>query len=144
MVLQPEQLFNFMEAAWRNGVLDELLPLVGQSLEKLKAKTGLTMDDLLNMLDGAQPASIEKFNKVLNLTPPLMKLASNDLLMGMLAKALRLQPVRSLTVWGMEKYFGYYVAKTDGTLVPLTAKLRGLAKKADDNGLVTAGRTAGS
>ncbi len=127
MELQPEQLFNFMEVAWRKGVLDELMPLVGQSLEKLKAKTGLTMDDLLNLLDGAQPASIEKFNKVIGLVSPLIRLAGNDFLMGALAKLLRLQPVQRLMVWGVEKYFGYYVAKTTGTLVPLGQKIKGLA-----------------
>ncbi len=144
MELQPEQLFNFMEVAWRQGVLDELMPLVGQSLDKLKADSGLTMDDLLNKLDGAKPASIEKFNKVLSWSPPLLRLVSNDILMSFLAKMLRMQPVRGLTVWSVEKYLAHALAKADGTLPTLSERLKGLAGKAGNKEALASSRAAGA
>ncbi|OFW59380.1 MAG: hypothetical protein A2W01_08910 [Candidatus Solincola sediminis] len=140
MELQPEQLFDFMEVAWRHGVIDELMPLVGKSLKRLKANSGLTMDDLLNKLDGAKAPTIEKFNKVLGWSPPLLRIASNDILMSFLAKMLRVQAVRSLAVWGIEKYLARALAKTEGTPPKLAGKLKGLRAKGGDKEALTSSR----
>ena len=144
MELKPEQLFTFMEVAYRQGVIDKVMPLVGQSLEKLKANSGLTMDDLLNKLDGAAPESIEKLNKVLNWSPPLLRLAGNDILMSLLSKMLSIQMVQHMTVWVMEKYFAHVLAKSDGTLPTLSEKLKGLSTKIAGKEPVASSRAVGS
>ncbi len=144
MELKPDQLFTFMEVAYRHGVIDELMPLVGRSVDRLKEHSGLTMDDLLNKLDGAQPASIEKFNKVMSWSPPLLRLASSDFLMSTLAKLLAIRAVQRITVWSVEKYLAHALAKADGTLPPLSVRLKGLGAKTGSKELVASSRAAGS
>ena len=126
MEMKPEQLFAFLESAYRNEVVDKLLPLVGLSLDVLKAKTGMGMDELLDKLDGAQPESIEKFDKFLGLATPLIVIARHDLLMKVLARLLEIGLVQKITVWGVQWYLGRALAKSMGTLPPLSERLKGM------------------
>jgi hypothetical protein len=124
--MKPEQLFAFLESAYRNQVLDKLLPCVGLCLDGLKARSGMTMDQLLDKLDGAQPDSLEKFDRFLGLMSPLMVVAKSDLLMKLLGRLLNFRAVQKLTALMLEWYFARTLAKSEGTLPPLAVRLKAL------------------
>ena len=125
MELKPEQLFKFLEVAYRHGVLDELMPLVGESLDRVQSAAGQNMDDLLNKLDGAGSESIVRVDRLLALSPPLLLLASNDLVMSLLSRMLSLAPVRRMVVWGVANFLAWAVARADGSKLAFSWKSNG-------------------
>ena len=129
MELKPEQLFKFMEVAYRHGVLDKLMPLVGESLDRAQKNTGQNMDDLLNKLDGAGSESIERVDRLLGLSPPLLFLASNDLVMSMLSRVLGIALVRRMVVWGVSNFLAWAIARADGSQPALSWKSNGKRAK---------------
>ena len=125
MEIKQEQSFAFMEASYRYGVIDKILPLLGQSIDGLQEATGLSMEGILDKLDGAKEETIEKMDRYLGYTTPLLSIATKDWAMKLLSRLLDFQVVRHFTMWFMQKYFERVIAKSEGTLKPLSQRMKG-------------------
>jgi hypothetical protein len=124
LALDPALVFQATEAAYRHGVLDQSLPVLSDALEKLIDETGLTLEDLLNKLDGAQQKTVDRVDKVLSHSGPLLKLAKQDWLMKLTARMLNLAIVRKSMAFAMRKSLALVIARSEGTHESLIKKLK--------------------
>ncbi|MDY6797049.1 MAG: hypothetical protein SWK76_17475 [Actinomycetota bacterium] len=125
MTLEAAQVFAVMETSYRKGVIDKFIPLFGEALEGLMEETGMNMEDLLNKLDEAKPETVEKLNRLLGSSGPLLRLANNDRLMGLVSRILDLELVRRVSIRGLIWFLKRSLAKSEGEFPPLTERLRG-------------------
>lgn len=129
LALDPALVFEATEAAYRHGVLDQSLPVLSEALEKLIAANDLNMEDLLTKLDGAQQSTVDKVEFALSHAGPLLKLAKQDWLMKMTAKMFKIAFVRKATAFIMQKGLEMVIARSDGTNVPLSQKIKRLLRR---------------
>ena len=64
MSLDEAALFELVVRAYRSGVLDKLVVLLGKTIEEALEEGNLTTWELLNMVDEADDASFAKANGV--------------------------------------------------------------------------------
>jgi|GEM_PF-720568 len=128
MVLQPGQLFNLAEVAYRKGVIDKFMPLQGEVLKKLKEKTGFGMPELSNLMNDANEEIVEKIDWMLKYSGPFLRLAANETLMGVASRLLDLQIVRRIIVYANTKSLELIIAWMQGTLPSLRERLGGITK----------------
>lgn len=88
MPLQPGQVFGVMAAAYRHGVLDKSMPLLGELLDGVLAETGLDMGDLVNSLDEAGEETVSRLDALFRRSGPLLRVAKSDRLMTLASRAL--------------------------------------------------------
>jgi hypothetical protein len=79
VALDTELAFKFMQINYKYGLLDEMGAIVGEALEAMLLETGMDMEDVLNMIDGASESTVEKVNTLLEKWgTPFLRLATND------------------------------------------------------------------
>lgn len=88
MSLEPGQVFGVMAAAYRHGVLDKSMPLLGELLDGVLADTGLDMGDLVNSLDEAGEETVSRLDALFRRSGPLLRVARSDRLMAFASRAL--------------------------------------------------------
>ncbi len=142
MELKPDDMFALVEVAYRKGVVDKLTPLAGEALDRLMQRTGYNMENLMNALNDARDESVLKLDKALALSSPLLRLAANDHLMGLVARLMDLQVVKTTAIRGMDWYFGRTLAKSEGTLPPLGEQLKAIPVKLMSSLPLLAGKRA--
>jgi len=81
MSVEKGRFFQVMSVAYRQGVLDKFLPLFGRALETVRAETGASIGDLVNLMDEAQEETIRKADALVGRSGPLLRLASSDVVM---------------------------------------------------------------
>ena len=124
MALDPALVFEATEAAYRHGVLDQSLPVLSEALEKLIEQNGITMEDLLTKLDGAQQKTVDRVEKAMSHAGPLLKLAKQDWLMKITAKMLDLALVRRAMAFAMQKGLELVIARGDPAHLSLVQRIR--------------------
>jgi hypothetical protein len=102
MSLDPAHVFDAMQCAYRNGVLDKFTIIQGEALEAVIKQSGLNMGDLLNRLDEAEEKTVMRIDRLLDRLGPLLKYASNDRLMKLLSRLLDIGLVRKMVIAGMK------------------------------------------
>jgi hypothetical protein len=128
MALEPGQLFNLMEVAYRKGVIDKFMPLQGEALKRLKEKTGFGMPEISNLMNDAKEETVKRIDFVLKHAGPLLCLAANEALMGLASRMLDLEVIKRIIVWTNFKLLEWMIAKIQGTLPPLRERLRSIPK----------------
>ena len=96
-----------MRSAYAHGVIDKSLPLVGQSMETVIERTGLSMEDLLNNMDAAEEKTVRRVDRLLGHAGPVLKLLSSDIVMRITSRLLDIRLVQRAAVFvisrGMQK-----------------------------------------
>ena len=96
MPIDPGEVYDVMECAYRHGVLDKFMTIQGEALEAVMEETDLNMGDLLNRMDEAEEASVQKVDKLLDMLGPFIKYANNDKLMKFVSRLLDITFVKSM------------------------------------------------
>ncbi len=92
-----------MRSAYANGVIDKSLPLVGRSMEKVIAETGLSMEDLLNNMDSTQEKTVRRIDRLLGHAGPIFKVLGSSFLMRMTSRLLDIALVQKVAVFIISK-----------------------------------------
>ena len=92
-----------MSAAYRTGLLDKALPLVGEAISGCQEDTGLDFGDLMNKLDEAKSRTIIKLDRLLKKSGPILRLASNERLLALLSRIMDFGAVRKATSPALRK-----------------------------------------
>jgi hypothetical protein len=95
MALDTQLAFKFMQINYKYGLLDEMGSIVGEALDAVLLETGMDMEDILNMVDGASESTVEKIDSLLERWgTPLLRLATNDTMTRLQAWLLKKPAVR--------------------------------------------------
>ena len=86
--VDTQAIFRVMRYAYRHGVLEVFMHVQGKALEMAMLKTGADMGDLLNRLDEARPETLEKLDRLLRRTGPLLKFLENEQVMRLAGRIL--------------------------------------------------------
>jgi hypothetical protein len=101
--LDPKEVFDVMQCAYRNGVLDKFMVIQGEALDAVMEQSGWNMGDLLNRMDETEEKTIVKIDRLLDLAGPLVKFANNDTLMKLSSKMLDVGLVKKIMIANMKK-----------------------------------------
>jgi len=126
--LDPAEVYQVLQCAYRNGVLDKFMAIQGEALEAVMEEAGVNMGDLLNRMDEAKEETVQKIDRLLDRMGPLVKYANNDRLMRLVSRLLDIPPVKRLIVSNIKKT----ILKTlNGQAPPsLADRIKALAGKA--------------
>ena len=124
MTLKPGQFFTLMETAYRHGVLDKSMALYGSALDKVRDKWGIGTEDLLEKLNGAEEKSIALVDRLLFLSGPLLRIASNDLLMRILSRLLDFHIVQIIIRWLIQVSLEIALLENDNISWPIVQRIR--------------------
>ncbi len=103
MSLQSSQVYDLMRSAYASGVIDKSLPLVGRSMEKVIAETGLSLEDLVNTMDSAEEKTVRRVDRLLGHAGPLLKVLGSSFMMRMTSRLLDLAVVQKAAVFIISK-----------------------------------------
>jgi hypothetical protein len=101
--IDPGEVYDVMECAYRHGVLDKSMVIQGEALEAVMQEADLNMGDLLNRMDEAEEATVQKVDKMLDRLGPFIKYANNDKLMKFVSRILDIPFVKRMMVQNMKK-----------------------------------------
>jgi hypothetical protein len=109
MALKPGQVFKIAEIAYREGVIDKVMPITGEAMKIAKAKMGFGLTELMEGMNEAEDKSVRTIDKLLQYSGPLMSLMGNEKIMGPLmrltSRMLDFAVVRRTAMWTMAKLF---------------------------------------
>lgn len=88
MSFDPKLVFNVMASAYRNGVLEKLMFLQGESLKLAMEETDLNLVDLINRMDETTEDTLFNFDRLLGKSTMLLKVAGTDYSMKMVSRLL--------------------------------------------------------
>jgi len=125
--VEAAQVFALMETLYRNGVIDNFMPLFGKALEGLTEETGLNMEDLINKVDAVKSETIWMLDRLLGISGPFLRLANNDRLMGLVSRILDLELIRLVLIRGLSWLLGGLIWFQSEGLTPLTERFSNLA-----------------
>lgn len=128
MAIDPKEVFQVMQCAYRNGVLDKFMTIQGEALEQVMEEANVNMGDLLNRMDEADEKTVMKIDRLLDRAGPLMKYLNNDALMKLSSRMLDLAFVRKMMIANMKNSILRTVSETPPPTV--ADKLRALVGKA--------------
>lgn len=98
MPIDPAEVYNAMECAYRHEVLDKFLAIQDQALEVVMKEARVNIGDLLNRVDEAQEKTIHGVDRMLERIDPLIKYTNNDRLMAFISRLLDIHFVQRLLV----------------------------------------------
>jgi hypothetical protein len=128
LALDPKEVFQVMQCAYRNGVLDKFMAIQGEALEQVMEEGDVNMGDLLNRMDEAEEATVMKVDRLLDRAGPLMKYLNNDGLMKLTSRLLDLAFVRKMMIANMKNTILRTVSETPPPTI--ADKLKSLVGKA--------------
>jgi hypothetical protein len=111
VTLKPGQIYTFMQKAYLHGVLDRFVPVLGEALDGAMRETGLSMDDMMNKMDGAEEATVEKVDRFLARTGLFFQISANGLLMRLFSRLLDIHTVRRVAVNRLQRFLVSSVTK---------------------------------
>lgn len=114
MAVEAERVFDLLEVAYRQGVLDRAMPLVGEALDDLREESGKPLSYFLTVMDEADDATLARLDRTLGRSGLLIRLATSERLMGLLSRALDRPGIRKMARTGIRKYFEKLLAKSEG------------------------------
>lgn len=102
MAINPGEVYNAMECAYRNGVLEKFMAIQGEALEAVLQEGGYDMGDLLNRLDEAQEETVQKVDRLLDRLGSFIKYADNERLMKFASRLLDIPLLKRLMIRKMK------------------------------------------
>ncbi len=124
MGLESGQVFSILQVAYREGVTAKFMPILGNVLRRLMQETGKGMDELLGSMDTAQDGTIRSIDRLLKKSGWVLKVATSERLMGLVARLLDFK----LVVWATERFLLFFlqrtIEKSEGRYVTLPRRLR--------------------
>jgi hypothetical protein len=118
LAVESKQVFDVMEVAYRKGVTDKVMPLLGQAMKRVKDETGVGMAELSNSMNDVDDRTVERLDRVLKYSGPLLRLAANETLMGLTSRILDLGVVKRTMVWGVSMSMKRTIDRRQGKLTP--------------------------
>jgi hypothetical protein len=100
--IDPGEVYDVMECAYRHGVLDKFMAIQGEALEAVMEEGNLNMGDLLNRMDEAEEATVQKVDRLLDKLGPFIKYANNDKMMKLTSRLLDVPFVKKMMVANMK------------------------------------------
>jgi ethanolamine utilization protein EutP (predicted NTPase) len=91
-------LFEVTVSAYRTGLIDKGMALLGDALDEVMRQTGCEIGDLVNKLDMATEKAVMQVDTLLAHSGPMLKLAANDRLNSLASRMLDVAAVRKLGV----------------------------------------------
>ncbi len=98
MSLDPGEVYKVMRCAYRHGVLQKFTVIQGEALAEVIRLSGCNLGDLLNLVDGAGEATVNRIETLLRRLGPVVRYAGSDRAMSLFSRALDLGPVRRMAV----------------------------------------------
>ncbi len=98
MAFDHKQVFDAMACAYRNGVMEKVMYMQGRAMEKALEESGLNLVDLLNRVDETSDETVSVFERVLEHSGPVMRIAGNDLVMRFAGWLLGVPGVQELII----------------------------------------------
>ncbi len=98
MSFDPKLVFEVMACAYRNGVLDKIIFLQGQSLKLVMEETNLNLVDLMNRMDETTEETLFSFDRFLEKSDMLLRVANRDFPMKMVSRLLDFRFVKDLII----------------------------------------------
>jgi len=93
--VDPQEVYWFMEAAYRYGVLEKFMSIQGMALDIVMAETGADLGDILNRLDEIGEDTVLAIDKNLQKLAPLAKYFNNDRVMHLANRLLSSKSVEN-------------------------------------------------
>jgi hypothetical protein len=126
--LDPKEVFEVMQCAYRHGVLQKFTVAQGEALQAVIKESGWNLGDLLNLLNETKEETVTKIERLLNRLGPIIKYANNDRMMALTSKLLDLGTVKKMMVANMKKGI---LKVVPGQVVPsLSERIKALAGRA--------------
>jgi hypothetical protein len=104
VALKPGQVYAVMRAAYRQGVLDQFIPIFGEALDAAMQEADINLNDLFNKMDDAGQETVDKVDRAFVGSGPLLRLAASDRIMKLSSRLLDYRRVRRIAVHGMERF----------------------------------------
>lgn len=105
--LKEGQVFKIVELAYRTGLMEKGIPIVGEAMKDAQEKTGFKLPDMVEFMNEATDDSVRKIDTVLKYVGPVMALVGNEKLMKPIfslgAKLLDLKSVQAISVRALRK-----------------------------------------
>ena len=98
MPIDPAEVYNAMECAYRHEVINKFLTLQDQAFEVVMKEAQVNIGDLLYRVDDTQEKTIQRADRMLETIGPLIKYANNDRLMAFVSRLLDIHFVQRLLV----------------------------------------------
>jgi hypothetical protein len=104
LALETTEVFALMATAYRTGLLEKTLPLIGLAIDGCKEDVGINYGDLLEKIDETKKETIEKMDRFFGRFGFLLRLANNERLLGFCSRLLDSQAVKRVTVFLLERF----------------------------------------
>ncbi|MBN1288078.1 MAG: hypothetical protein JXA49_00380 [Actinobacteria bacterium] len=88
MPIDPGLLFSLLQAADRNGVIENGSAFAGEVIQQVLNEPDIDLGDLFNYVDAIKMDTLMKVDKLLGLSGPFLRFAESDLLMRNVARIL--------------------------------------------------------
>ena len=123
LAVESKQVFDVMEVAYRKGVTDKFMPLLGQAMKRVKDETGVGMAELSNSMNDVDDRTVARLDHALKYAGPFLRLAANETLMGLTSRVLDLSVVKRTMVWGVSTSMKRSIRR-QGKLAPPSESLK--------------------
>ncbi len=103
MPLDPRELYDLMECAYRNGLLGKLMVIQSQVLDAVMEEADVSFGDLLNHMDETGADTVMKMDKLLSRLGPFLKYLNNERMMRGISRLLDITIIRRVMAAGTKK-----------------------------------------
>lgn len=132
MAVDTADMVAFMQVAYRQGVLDRVFPMLGDSMSAVMRKTGMTFEDFVYRIDEASVETLDKVGDFFVKWGGALRVLSSDRLMGLARRMLDFTLVARATRFGMQAVLMVVISKGSGVEHPVRDLLQGYLSAARD------------
>jgi hypothetical protein len=104
LALETTEAFALMATAYRTGLLDKTLPLVGLAIDGCKEDVGIDYGGFLEKIDEAKKETIEKMERFFGRFGFLLRFANNERILSFCSRLLDSKAVKRVTVFLLERF----------------------------------------
>lgn len=88
MAMEASDVSAFMLSAYRNGVLDRFVPILGKAMDGALAEAGVGLEQIVYQIDEAGEDTLRRLGLYFSRSAVLMRLAASDAVMKVLSVLL--------------------------------------------------------
>jgi len=118
MTADANALYGFLETAYRKGVLDKFLSIFGQALEGAMEDAGVTLEHLINNMDGANEETVKRLDSLLERSEPFLRLAGTDRSLNLLDRLVDISLGRQAAVSVLKRFLFLKMTGDESRLFP--------------------------
>ena len=109
MAFDTERAYDVLACAYRNGVLDKVIAIQGESMQGLMRKKGLDLYEFINRVDEMDEEKLFKLDQILQRSQLLFALMTSDCFMRVISRLLDFQIVRKIMIWFSELLYSWMI-----------------------------------